>query len=261
MLLFNGATVGWLMRRLGVDGPSVYAQYLSNLAAAEAQREALVRVKRYIPEVTVDEGILTAARNACSMKLKDTEARAQTLRSRLAESREERCRVLWLQTLAVQRKAYHARQDRGLLCLKSLNALEWGLRQTDTGFDRNVSTVVAEQTLPTDRGMETAVLSVLTRIFPWLPLLRHWQFEREISLYEEATTLVAASRGVLQELDNLAKLSGADAADVEHCRRYYLNLQSMAVARLDMMEHRFTTDRNAVEARVLQRLAIDGERL
>jgi hypothetical protein len=261
MLLFYGATVGWLMRRLGVDEPSISDQYLSNLAAAEAQQEALARMKRHFPEVTVDEGVLTAARNTCSMKLKDTEARAQTLRSQLAESRKERYRLLWLQTLAVQRKVYHTRHDEGLLCLKSLNALEWDLRQTDTSFDRNVSTVVAEQTLPTDRGMEAVVLSVLTRIIPRLPLLRRWQFEREISLYEEATALVAASRGVLEALDNLAKLSDADAADVENCRRYYLNLQSMAVTRLDIMEHRFTTDRNAVEARVLQRLAIDGERL
>jgi hypothetical protein len=260
MLLFNGTSVGWLMRRLGVDEPSVSDQYLSSLVAAEAQREALARVEHHPPMATVDEGVLTAVRSAYSVKLENINARAQALRSRLAESREERCRLLWLQTLAVQRKIYHARHDEGLLCLKSLNALEWALHQTDTDFKWNVSTVVAEQTLPTDRGMEAEVLSILARIFPRLPLLGRWQFEREVSLYELAAALVAASRGVLEELENPTKLSGADVADVANCRRYYHNLQSMAVVRLDMMEHRFTTDINAVEVRVLQRLAIDGER-
>jgi CPA1 family monovalent cation:H+ antiporter len=137
MLLFNGATVGWLMRRLGVDEPSVSDQYLSSLVAAEAQREALARVERRTPMATVDEGVLTAIRGAYSVKLENINAHAQALRTRLAESWEERCRLLWFQTLAVQRKIYHARHDEGLLCLKFLNALEWAPHQTDTDFERH----------------------------------------------------------------------------------------------------------------------------
>jgi tRNA(Phe) wybutosine-synthesizing methylase Tyw3 len=109
---------------VGYRTPILYSRKVREYLKMFWEREALARVKHHILEVTVDEGILTVAKNTCSMKLKDTEARAQTLRSRLAESRKKRCRVLWLQTFAVQRKVYHARHDQGLLCLKSLNALE-----------------------------------------------------------------------------------------------------------------------------------------
>jgi hypothetical protein len=71
MLLFNGATVGWLVRRLGVDEPSVSGQYLSSLVAAEAQREALARLERHTPMATGDEGVLTAVRSAYSVKLEN----------------------------------------------------------------------------------------------------------------------------------------------------------------------------------------------
>jgi CPA1 family monovalent cation:H+ antiporter len=257
MLLFNGSTMSWLIRRLGLNKPSLAAEYMRVHAEVEAARNAIERLGRIRPVILMSdelrEQILAPQREA----LEKANTRREELRARLAGNPEKRRKLLWVQAFAVQRGSYLKRHADGLLSRRAQQILEWDLKNKHIGVDHEH--VVDDQRLPSDRRLGLGVMRLLQQILPGIPPLATWQSRHFQAVTEEATAVIAATRAVRSELSRLAEYSAADPEDVALCEAYYTHLEEMCQGRLDMLAESPEGSIDTTRERMVNHLVLDAK--
>jgi CPA1 family monovalent cation:H+ antiporter len=262
-LLVNGSTMSWLMRRLGLEKPSLLEDFMATVATAEAKRRALQCIDNHRPVGEVDKDVLQKARARYSSELQQAEAHLSEIRMQLRENRKKRHKLLWLQAFAIQRETYQQRYQAGLLSQDAHRTLEWNLKRKYIGVDRRSGPVVENQSLPSEQNRWFSLMGLIAQIFPGTESVRRWQARYATNLHEEAAALVAASRAVQAGIADIAKRSDAEQADVERCKDYYLQLERMAVARLKLIEQgsqAIGSDALNIEERMLDRVALQSQK-
>jgi hypothetical protein len=257
MLLVNGTTMSWMIRRLGLNKPSPLLELLGAYAAARAARNAIERLRGHKPVLAVSDEQREQMIAPQERNLREAEDRLEELRARLSDNRIKRRKLLWLQAFAVQREIYLKRFENGLLSRRAQQALEWDLKNKRIGVDSE--RVVEDQRLPSDRKSGPGVLRLLQQVLPGIRPIAGWHKRRVFALAEEATAVVAAARAVRGEMPQLAEFSAADPDDVEHCAQYYEHLEEMARGRLDMLTESYEDSGMVITERMAGQLVLDAK--
>jgi CPA1 family monovalent cation:H+ antiporter len=257
-LLVNGASMSWLIRRLGLDRPSPLNEYLSAYAMVEAARGVLQRLRAYRPVVPVDQDWRHRVLDEHEQDLANAEQRLRELRGKLAGNRDKRRKLIWLQAFAVQREIYLRRLDQGLLSRRSQQLLAWNLKNTHIRIEKSGEAPVEEQQLPNERRRGLGVLRMLQQVFGGLPLLSRLQAKQVQALTEETTAVIAGAMAVTAQLGQLADFSGADPADVEECRDYYARLERIQRDRLEILVRAHGGAAEDLYARLVGRIKYDS---
>jgi len=103
-LLVNATTIGWLVRRLGLDRPSRADAFLGATARVAASRDARDR----LGALGVDDALVVA-------RLESAEQDAWDELERLELSRDEQLQAVTRQGLAVERDTYQRLSDQGVI--------------------------------------------------------------------------------------------------------------------------------------------------
>jgi CPA1 family monovalent cation:H+ antiporter len=258
-LLFNGTTMGWLIRRLGLDKPSPVLEFMGAYANAAADRAALERLNAYRPVSNVSTQALARLKDDYASRTKEADLRLDRLRQELGGHRSQRRRLLWLRAFAVQRKVYRERFDNGILGLESLHELEWNSENARFHPDTGVPIRSDDRLLPADKT--SGVLRRFAReVLPGVPPVRRWLEHRMLLVAEEAAAVAAASREVRGELAQLQEFSLADEEDLNACAAYFDELESLASARLAYIETQYPRAGDVLYGRLLNKMAFDKER-
>ena len=257
MLLVNGTTMSWWIRRLGLNKPSRLLELLGTYATAKAARNAIERLRGYKPVLAISDEQRQRLIAPQETKLREAEDRLEELRAGLADNRIKRRKLLWLQAFAVQREIYLKRFENGLLSRRAQQALEWDLKNKRIGVENE--RVVEDQRLPSDRKSGPGVLRLLQQVLPGIRPIAGLHKRRVFALAEEATAVVAAARAVGSEMPHLAEFSSADSDDVEHCAQYYDHLEEMARGRLDMLTESYEGSGALMIERMASQLVLDAK--
>lgn len=257
-LLVNGTSMSWLVRRLGLDKPSLISRYLDAYATAGAARGALTRLREHLPVLPFSDAQRDRAIRSQQEALEEAEERLRELHAKLAESPSKRRKLLWLQAFAVQRKTYLRRLEDGLLSRRAQGALARDLANKTIGIERNSGLAANDERLPSDRRGGFGLLRVLRQALPGVPWLARLQRQHTDALTEEAMAIVAAAMAVRAEIGRLAEMSGADPEDVAVCDRYYAHLEQMGRTRLDLLSDLYPGAGDAMRERLLGRLVCDA---
>jgi CPA1 family monovalent cation:H+ antiporter len=256
MLLVNGTSMSWLIRRLGLNKPSLVEKYMEVHAVAEAERNAISRLRGHRPVVRISDEQRQAIIAPHVQRLEQTQSRLRALRIQLADNRYMRRKLLWLRSFAVQREMYQKRVANGLLSRRAHQALVWDLKHMHIDMDERHPVPV--QHLPSDRWSTAALLHRLQRMTPDVRLFHGIQNRYCLALTEEATAVIAAARAVRKEMEELAGFSAAEPEDVENCRHYYQRLENMACERLERLAESSADSGEAMLLRMASRLAVDA---
>jgi len=255
MLLVNGTTMSWLIRRLGLNTPSPLKQYLRCYAQRESVRGVLKRLHAFKPVISLTDQQREQIAEPYRQELQQTETQLQQLRENLAENRVKRRKLLWLQAFAMQRRTYMQRFKDGVLSRHQLQLLELDLKRRNISTDIRRDPVIEDDRLPSERRGGIGIARALQQVLPEIRLFGHYQARRIQALTEETTAVIAASSVVQKNMQHLADFSGADTEDVDHCLRYYQRLEAMSRARLDMLAESWGGSSDAMRERMLGRLA------
>lgn len=257
MLLVNGTTMSWMIRKLGLNKPSPLLELLGAYAVAEAAREAVERLRGYKPVLAIGDEQRERIIAPHEKKLHEAESSLEGLRSRLNDNRIKRRKLLWLRAFAVQRETYLKRFEDGLLSRRSQQALEWDLKNKRIGVERERA--VEDQRLPSDRKSGLGLSRLLQQAFPGIRPVARWHRRRIHALTEEATAVIAAARAVRGELPRLARFSCADSEDVERTEHFYEHLEEMARGRLDMLTESYDGSGAVMIERMAGQLVLDAK--
>jgi CPA1 family monovalent cation:H+ antiporter len=256
MLLVNGTSMGWLIRRLGLNKPSLVENYMEVHAVAEAERSAISRLRGHRPVVRISDAQRQAIIAPHEQRLGQSQSRLRALRMQLADNRDMRRKLLWLRSFGVQREMYRQRVENGLLSRRAHQALVWDLRHMHIDMDEHHP--VPDQSLPSDRWSTAALLYRLQQVWPGVRLFHGLQDRYCLAMTEEATAVIAAARAVRKEMEDLSGFSAAEPEDVENCRQYYQRLEEMARGRLDRLAESSAHSAEATLLRMASRLAVDA---
>jgi CPA1 family monovalent cation:H+ antiporter len=261
MLVFNGATMSWVMRRLKLDKPAPELEFMHAYATAAAKRNALAKLDSPIPGAPVSDVVKARVKADYTQQLQQAEQHLAALRTQLGKDRKTCRKLLWLRALAILRQTYRQRYAEGLLSLSALHELEWSANNQEIGaYQNNSESSPSSLLLPSEARPEAGLLRLLQQALPRLRPLKRWQTQHLVNLHEEAATVVAACRNVLAELNYLGDLSGAASEDLENCRRYFTQMAKVAAARLEFVEGRMSSANELLHEKLLYKAASDGEK-
>jgi CPA1 family monovalent cation:H+ antiporter len=259
MLVFNGVTMSWLMRKLGLDKPSPLLDFTHTYGAIVAKRSALERLDGYQPVGKVSEDLFQRVRDNYLHRLRQLEAKLAELRRKIGDDPATRRTLLWLRAFSIQQQIYAQRYREGLLSLDALRELEWSLRQKEMGMNRR-RPGIGPPNLPSDERFGMGLLRLMEQVLPRLNLFPGWQVQRMVDIHEEAATLTVASQKVLAEMGHIAEFSGAESEHLEECRLYFTQLDKLSMAKLEFVDGQFAGAADIVQERLLNKVARDGEK-
>ena len=257
MLLFNATTIGWLMARLGLDKPSVLAEFAAAYARAEGERAVLEGLRRRRAEDGASSDAwrarLAGLERQHEARLDTADRRLGDLRRRLGDDRATRRRLLWLRALVMQHQTYLEQFRDGLISWEVLRDLEWHLRNDQDALGGGAR-LPDERAAPWLVRFGHRVERVLFRWAPEAALSRRPPWARMLETDEKARVLADAARNILRQFDHLTAFSQAEPADVEACRRHYAELAQAAEQKAGSIEHATPQLAEAVQERRLGRI-------
>lgn len=256
-LLSGGATMAPLIRRLGLDRPSLFEQVARAQAALAAKRHALQRV--------TDLGTAEHFSNRLVSDLEhgyqhDVEAAERDLRRLESEcSDAETLRVVWSEALTVERRAYREAFDTGVISEPVLRELELAV---DLRRDR-LKTAETPGDAASVRPIEVRLGARLVRLLErWAPknrFVRRYRVRGLAAEYEHDTAVRGASQRAMTAVHDLAKLGGVSRAAIDACRAWYEQRADEAILRIDTMAEHFPEYVQSVQQQTARRMALDAE--
>ncbi len=219
-LLVNATTIGWLVRRLGLDQPSRTDRFLAAGARVAAARTARSR----LAELDWDDPVVTG-------RLQEAEQQGWDELEQLDLSGEEQLQAVTRQALSVERETYQHLSDAGALPPTVTRVL---LHEVDDQIDEvNLGRPGVESgrrgALP---RMDRAVQALVAR-------LPEPAGETPETLdYAEATARRLAARRSAEAVEHLRRLPDMDPDLLEQVRSAFLRFEQQAIDSLDAVDHR-----------------------
>ena len=254
-LIVNGTTMKYVMDRFGLTKPAPLDALLAAFGQLEAERAALDRLETHRTDPPLDAAVRADHLARQSARVDAARVEFDARLAEAADSRDGRREVLWLQSFAVQRKVYLERAQDGLLTTWASTAAEDDLRQRPIPPRGAVPPTLR---LPSHRK---SLLRGAARIWALLTgQSARERTQRALALTEESSAAVAAAHRVLSEMGKMADTAHADPEDVADCTRYYEAQSAAAEALYQQVCAAHVAAREAVEHRVMDRLAQDARK-
>mgnify|MGYP001813659296 FL=1 len=256
-LLVNGTTMSWMIRRLGLDRPSPAMAFLGAYANFETARRVVGRLTDYKPILQISDESRAKLIAPYRQQLEAAESHLKALRGNLADNRDKRRKLLWLQAYSVQKRAMLQRFEDGLLSRRAQQALAQDLQLRTNALERDQMPTFEDQRLPVDRAGGMDLVQLLQQVLPAVGWFRRFQAARIGAVSEQSLAMIAAARAVLDEMPRLKAFSTADDDDVEACRSYHEHLEELARARIDMLAVSYPGAGDTIRAQIIHRLVDD----
>lgn len=257
-LLTGGLTVGWLMRALGLDQPSLVERVARAQAVAAAKREALSRVSAMASAGHFSGRLIENLEG----EYQNAEAAAQQTLAALRAEPEFHTgtmqQVLHAEALTVERRTYRDLFDEGVISEPVLEELELAVDLERDALRRG-KIPERRAAIPFEVRVEGWAMRVIERVAPRSGVVQRHHVRTFSAKYEHDAAVLEASKRVSAELARLAELSGVDASVMEECRRTYEQRGREAMQRLDGIAEHFPEYVEAVQQLTVRRIALDGE--
>ena len=245
-LLLNATTIGWLVRRLGLDDPTAADRFLAAVATLSGVEVARRRV--------ADLG-LTGAR-AVVDRLDAVEQDALGQVRQLELDADDETRIVLGRGLHLERTTYQELSDEGLLPPTVTRTL---LAEVDDEVDELALRPVGHESGAGRRERVTPE-RLSRRLVAWLPAPAGEDAE-ELA-YAEASARRLAARRTDEALELFDRLPGIHPETVGRAREAFRSRERKALGQLDELDGRSASDQQELhdrQARLLADAAVDGQ--
>lgn len=256
-IAFNGATMGWLLAKLGYDKPPLSEQ----LATLAARASVLEKVKAEIEEVRNSRDLRTVSWGDVE---EDVLARRGQLDEQMASIKQqmatmgadEQAKGYWLQVLNVEREAYWEAFGHGTLSDRAVKTLDQELNLQIDRIAHDDLDPPASRTPPLS-GMRAALTRALRQSKALHGIYATLEFENLALQYDLSRAESSAASKVLAAVPTIAEV---DPRVAEILRSTYNHYLSESKERLEEMRLHLPEITRAIETRLAQRIALNFER-
>ncbi|MFQ5550774.1 MAG: cation:proton antiporter [Gemmatimonadales bacterium] len=260
-LLSGGLTMSWLIRKLGLNDPTLVERVALAEAKFASKREASRRISELATSGHFSSHMIRELQEQYQAEVLTAQQAMQVLQ-KLCNAQDMRD-VLWSQALTVERTTYRELYEKGLITEPVLKELELAIDVTHDSIRQGKLDVEELKTTPIATPLEVRVANLWTSLIRLIaPASRYVQRRRISNLaakYEHDSAVLQASQRVLHELDRLAELSNIEHAIVEEHREAWHAREQEAIARIDAVAEHFPEYVTAVQHQTASRIALDGE--
>ncbi len=250
-ILINGATVAWLLRKLGLASQSSAERALalevrgSLLAAVESRLRDLAQQPdlAMVPWQDVHEEL-------DQDKTAVEESRLAELQTVAEASGADKLRTEWNQACRIERRAYWNAFASGVLSRE-------GTRILDHAVALHFDDLASGKQAPRSRVLgRVGLRERMARRFATRTFFPRWQFERLTLTYDLARAQMLAAKRVIARMDQLHK--GCDGWD-DRIRDTYLRFQWQAKEQLEDLRASLPEVARAIELRLAHRIRLNLE--
>ena len=256
-ILAGGVTMQPLIRRLGLNEPSLVEQVARSQAALAAKREAVARLDRMAENGHVSETLLKEMRRGFVEEVSETQAKLTSLRSECAA--EDMRTALWAEAVTVEATAYRQLFDHGAISELVLHQLEAAVDLEREALRRGELPVRQPDVHTAEIRYPEVFFSLLGRVLPRLRIVQAHRLKTLSVRHEHDSAILSASRHVADEVERLADLSGADQTMAHELRDAFAERAREAMERIDSIAEHFPEYARAVQRQAARRTALDGE--
>lgn len=259
-LLVQGTTMRPLIRGLGLARLSIPDRLARLQAVRVSKQEALRRVEEMNGRWDFLPPVLEAVRQTYAGDIASADRNLADLRRASEAEQEARHNMLWSEVITLTHTVFRMLFERGFLSEALLREFENGLEILRDGAERGRLALERLADRPMGARLRRLSAHALEHDAPRTRLFRRCEAKAFQTAFELNVAMVVAANRVLESLDRLAGLCGAEAGDVDECRRFHEDQRRQAVDRLKDMGKRFPGMMRQVQERTLRRAALDAER-
>jgi len=245
-LLLNATTIGWLVRRLGLDDPTAADRFLAAVATLSGVEVARRRV--------ADLGLTGAQAVVDRLDAVEQDALGQVRQLEL--DADDETRIVLGRGLHLERTTYQELSDEGLLPPTVTRTL---LAEVDDEVDELALRPVGHESGAGRRERVTPE-RLSRRLVAWLPAPAGEDAE-ELA-YAEASARRLAARRTDEALELFDRLPGIHPETVGRAREAFRSRERKALGQLDELDGRSASDQQELhdrQARLLADAAVDGQ--
>jgi CPA1 family monovalent cation:H+ antiporter len=256
-LLTGGPTIGPLMRKLGLNRPSLAEQVGSAQAILAAKREAISRMDGLKTSGHFSDLMIEEMEDEYRDEIDHVEAQLKELRAACTSG--ELGQVLWVEALAAEQTAFRVLFENGATSEPVFRELELAVELRRDRLKRGEIPSTQETATPIELRAGETLVRVVGRVFPRNRWVQRHRLRALAAKYEHDTAVLEASRRVIEEINILVSLSGIDSELAAECRGAYQRFGDEAMARIDDIAEHFPEYARAVQRQTARRIALDGE--
>lgn len=256
-LLSGGLTMRPLLRRLGLDQPTLVERMARAQADAAAKQEALGRLDRMAEAGHFSARLIDEVRQRYGQAVSGVRAEIEAIRSECAGPEVEQ--ALWLEALAVEKASYRELQDQGFISETVLRELELAIDIRRDEVKRGRMAMSRTRAVPLEVRIASTLYRGLGRVAPRSRLMQRHRLRTLAARYESDTALFEAGRRVVEDIGHLAELSHAPPGAVEAVTRAYEERSGRIIKQIDDVAEHFPEYVAAVQRQTALRIALDGE--
>ena len=245
-LLLNATTIGWLVRRLGLDDPTAADRFLAAVATLSGVEVARRRV--------ADLGLTGAQAVVDRLDAVEQDALGQVRQLEL--DADDETRIVLGRGLHLERTTYQELSDQGLLPPTVTRTL---LAEVDDEVDE-LALRPGGHTSGAGRRESATLERLSRRLVAWLPAPAGEDAE-ELA-YAEASARRLAARRTDEALELFDRLPGIHPETVGRAREAFRSRERKALGQLDELDGRSASDQQELherQARLLADAAVDGQ--
>lgn len=257
-LLIPGTTIGWLVRRLGLDKPTILDQIEQAEALSAAHQRALKALDHFHPIAGRHEGEIHAERQQSQQALDRASQQLNDLWQSLEKDLPMLNQAMWLQALMIEQKGYRRLHDQGFISEAALLRLEVGvsIRQDAVLAGQLPPPALAPTTLMT--RLEYSLIKGLRQLLPTTRWRRQQSLKFSNEEYECDLAIAQISESVLDRLRELIYGEKKAARLMAACLDFYTQASQTAQARLTDCAQRHSAAVQQFERRIAARVASLG---
>jgi len=256
-LLSGGITMGPLIRRLGLDRPTLVERVARMQATLTAKRAALARVQGLEASGHYSNRLITDLQNQYEEHVRSAEKDLAELRQ--ACDADDLRRVAWSEALTTERTAYRELFDHGVISEPVLRELELSVDLRRDGLKRNEFATTLGAVRPVEVRVVGGFARLVGQVWPRNRWVRRHRLRALAAEYEHDTAVLDVAQRVTHALDELVELGGVPSGIAAECREAYGKNSTEAMTRIDTMAEHFPEYVQAVQRQTLRRIALDGE--
>lgn len=254
-LLIPGTTMGWLIQSLGLNKPSVLDRLETSEALIHGKQQALKALADYREQGMQYEDEIAELSDQLHQSLKKEEANFESLKTNVCQQ-QELDQALWLQSLALETKAYRQLYDQGLL--SEIAFLHLGIsvhiRRDAVLMGHLPPPLLTPKTLMSP--LESHLMALIRRLAPTRHRRKQLRLTEFRQNYECDLVIDQVSRQVLQRTQQLYPHEDGKRSV---CEDYYERVHQLAQERITQSSQKHPEATHQFELQIAQRVAELGK--
>lgn len=258
-LMVQATTIGRVVRKLGLDKPTIAERVAKISSLMNAKRRALKRIPELQGGGLFSPNVADPLVERTNKELEELNTQIATLREKELDREQER-RLLYLRCFALETTAYYDMFSKRHLSERVYRDLSFSLELLGESMKHDGS-------IPAATIYDENRQRLRQRFFKWLGSVpgcsgwsRQLSAQRTSREYRRVWGRYQGSEAVLDHLDELAESEHAHAEVIEEVRARYQQWHDSAKERLDSVAEQFPEFVHAMQEQLAERLIAQAQR-